>query len=106
MPTIHLPPKKKYKREKTESKRDNLNHKSVYNTTTWRGLRIEYLKEHPLCEVCLEKEKITAAIDVHHKIPISEGTSMKDKQALGFDWNNLQTVCKQCHKEQHLKKTF
>ena len=106
MPTIYLPPKKKHKRLKTESRRDNLNHKSVYNTTIWRELRIEKLKEQPLCEVCQEKGIIKLADEVHHPIPISKGTSRKDKEALGFDWNNLQSLCKQCHKEQHLKKTF
>lgn len=101
MPTIYLPPKKVYKRLKTESKRNNENHNAVYNTTTWRELRIEKLKKDPLCEICKEKEILTLANEVHHKIPISTAKTKQAKETLGFDMNNLQSLCTQCHKDQH-----
>lgn len=101
MPTIYIPPKKVYKRVKESNKRDNKNHKAVYNTKRWRVLRIEKLKNDPLCEICLEKDIITSAIDVHHTIPLSHGKTIKEKQILGFDYNNLKSVCKQCHKDIH-----
>ena len=106
MPTIYKPPKKVYKREKTDSKKSNLNNKAVYNTTTWRLLRIEKLKKNPLCEVCFEKGIINMAREVHHKVPLSTGSTMQEKQVLGFDMNNLKSLCEQCHKDQHLKTTF
>ena len=101
MPTIYKPPKKVYKRLKTESKRDNLNHIAVYSTTTWKLLRIEKLKANPLCEVCFKKEVIKSAREVHHIIPISTGANRQAKQALGFNFKNLMSLCRQCHKDQH-----
>jgi len=102
MARIYIPPKKVYKRLKTESKRDNLNHIAVYNTTTWKALRIEKLKKDPLCEVCLKKGRVESARDVHHKKPISTGKTKADKQGLGFNFDNLQSLCTQCHKDAHL----
>jgi 5-methylcytosine-specific restriction protein A len=104
MPTIPLPEKKKfsdYKRYAKRSKRDNLNHSAVYNTLTWRLLRLEKLRNQPLCEVCYSKGRIASAVDVHHLTPISEGKNKFEKQALGFDYDNLQSVCKECHKYAH-----
>jgi len=91
---------------KTSDKRENLNTIAVYNTDTWRKLRLEYIKEHTFCETCLASGKYTLAQEVHHKIPISEGSSIADKQFLGFDWNNLKAVCKPCHKLENLQLTF
>jgi len=105
MPTIYKPAKKVYKR-KTVSKRGNENHAAVYNTVTWKKLRIEYLKQHPICEICEAKGKVSNIADVHHKTPISTANTKHGKQILGFDWSNLQSLCTACHKEQHLKTTF
>lgn len=102
MPTIYLPPKKKYKRVyKKSEKKDNLNHSAVYNTTTWRTLRIEKLKRDPLCEDCLKKDKIRSASEVHHVIKLSKGKTKKEKQAIGFNVKNLRSLCNECHKEVH-----
>ena len=103
MPKINLPKKKEreYKRTNYSSKRNNLAHKLIYNTGTWRKLRLEYLKSNPLCEVCLENEIIKSAIDVHHKTPISAGKDIMEMKTLGFNIKNLKSVCKICHKEEH-----
>jgi 5-methylcytosine-specific restriction protein A len=104
MPLLNRP-KKQEKREYTSSKRDNANHHAVYNTGTWRKLRLWYLSEHPLCERCLkEKGKIQSAIDVHHKIEIDKGHTLMEKRTLGFDVENLESLCKDCHKEEHKKR--
>lgn len=105
MPTINLPEKKKvFKKYYHSVKRDNEIHKAVYNTLNWKKLRLEYLIVHPLCEVCIEDGIIESAIDVHHKTPISQGSDIIEKRTLGFDWNNLKSVCKECHKKEHNKK--
>ena len=103
MPIINLPKKKVYKRWKHSSKRTNEIHKLVYNTLAWKVLRLEYIKSNPLCEECKEKGILNSAIDVHHKIPISAGKDLMEKKTLGFDWNNLKSVCKDCHKQEHKK---
>lgn len=104
MPTINLPKRKErsdYKRYAVPSKRNNLNHIAVYNTLTWKILRLEYMKDNPLCEMCIKKDKIKSAVDIHHIIPISSGVDMIGKKTLGFDINNLMAVCKECHFEIH-----
>lgn len=101
MPKIYLPEKKEYKRHTHGTKKNNLNHSVVYNTSTWRKLRIEKLKINPLCERCLKKGIIKSGIEVHHKIPISQGKTIIEKERLGFNIDNLETLCKECHKEEH-----
>jgi 5-methylcytosine-specific restriction enzyme A len=105
MPTINLPDKKilEYKKPNTSKKYNDI-HKAIYNTTTWKNLRLEYLIARPLCEICIKKGIIESAIDVHHKTPISQGNDIVEKRTLGFDWNNLQSVCKECHKKEHNEK--
>lgn len=93
MPTINL------NRKKIEVKTDD-NHK-IYNSRIWRNLRISYLMENPLCEECLKNNKVVGAIDVHHKIPISRGKNLEEKRIIGYDYNNLKSLCKDCHKLQH-----
>ena len=88
MPTINLFQKKEYLR-KYSSKRLNIIHSSVYNTSIWKNLRMLYLKDNPLCERCLKNKIITLAIDVHHIYPISQGNSVEEMQIIGFDINNL-----------------
>jgi 5-methylcytosine-specific restriction protein A len=103
MPTLNLPPKKvkEYKRTTHSTKRDNVIHKAVYNTSDWKKLRLEYLIAHPLCENCIQNGIIESAIDVHHKVPISQGVDLLEKRTIGLDWNNLKSVCKECHKKEH-----
>ena len=103
MPTIYKPEKKKHERQES-SKKDNLNHKAVYNTKVWKVLRLEYLKAHTLCEDCLLQGKYILASEVHHKIPISNGQTIAEKKALGYAWDNLKSLCDDCHKSKHKHK--
>ncbi len=104
MPTINIPEKKvrEYKKPNTPKVYNEI-HKAVYNTINWKKIRLEYLIHQPLCEVCIEKGIIESAVDVHHKIPISNGNDIMERKTLGFDWNNLKSVCKECHKMEHKK---
>lgn len=99
---------KTYKRidrvRKYESKNENLNHKAVYNTTIWRNLRLQYLSENPLCERCLKLGKIVSAVEVHHIIPIDMGNNINEKRTLGFDYDNLESLCTDCHTKHHKNK--
>jgi 5-methylcytosine-specific restriction protein A len=60
----------------------------LYNTTRWRNLRKEHLKENDYCQECGLKEDLT----VDHKI------SPLGNEELFFDPDNLQTLCKKCHR--------
>jgi 5-methylcytosine-specific restriction enzyme A len=93
---------KNYKRLRESSKKDNLNHK-VYNTNTWRKLRLEYLKANPLCSECLKKGKLSSACEAHHIVPISTGKGLIEKMEIGYDYLNLKGLCNDCHKMEHQK---
>lgn len=73
----------------------------IYNSKEWRELRIRKLRANPLCERCLEGDKIKSATCVHHIHPIEDSTSVEDMRRLAFDWNNLQSLCRECHHDIH-----
>ena len=100
MPTLNL--QKKTKKE-TNQRNENTTSREIrrkaYNNTEWRKLRDIYIKEHPLCEDCLDKGKVVPAEDVHHiRSPFQNGECNK---ALLLDYNNLMALCKQCHNKRH-----
>lgn len=98
MPYINKLEKKKTSSERKETDMRELRRKA-YNNTAWRKLRDLYMHEHPICEECLKKGKITAAEDVHHKrSPFRKG---EINYSLLMDFSNLESVCKECHGEIH-----
>jgi 5-methylcytosine-specific restriction protein A len=101
MPTIKLIEKKRKERNHYSSKRNNVNHKYVYNTDRWRQTRLNHLGEFPLCENCLRQGIYTLAVQAHHKVEISSTDDIFQKQVLGFDPINLESLCKECHDKLH-----
>jgi len=75
--------------------------KNFYNTSRWRKLRLQKLTKQPLCEMCKERGIIRLANTVHHIKEISTGNTPYEMEQLAFDYNNLQALCKDCHKEHH-----
>ena len=63
----------------------------------WRKIRAAFLREHPLCERCEAKERVTPATEPHHRLPRREGGS--------DDWSNLEALCHECHSEETRKHT-
>lgn len=54
-----------------------------------QSIRLHHLAEHPLCVHCLAKDRITAAVEIDHRIPLSKG---------GTDTpDNRQSLCRECH---------
>lgn len=97
MPTInrnHVSQKQiPYKHERQSDK--------YYNTTAWKQLRLTYKMKNPLCEVCLQKGIIRPVEHIHHKKEILSGRTEDERQRLLLDWNNLQSVCVECHRNIH-----
>lgn len=57
----------------------------------WRKLRIVALKrDHYLCQRCLKEDKLVAATDVDHIVPLADGGER-------LDLDNLCSLCKACH---------
>ena len=83
----------------TKSKKDKtklLRH--IYNSKKWKSLRNDYISEHPYCECCGSD-----ATQVHHIISFSSGHSKHEIEKLAYDYNNLMSLCKHCHKGKHNK---
>lgn len=96
MPTLYKPKKKQKNLTINEQVR-----KEIYATTRWRKLRDAKIQQNPLCEICLDKELITPAIDVHHiQSFVSVSNPLKRKE-IAFNFDNLQSLCKVCHQKIH-----
>lgn len=57
----------------------------------WRKARLAFLKAHPLCAMCEERGRTTAATVVDHVKP------HKGDARLFWDRDNWQPLCKPCH---------
>lgn len=57
----------------------------------WRAYRKRYLAEHPLCVICLEAGRTTAAAVVDHVL------AHKGDSRLFWDPANHRAVCRPCH---------
>jgi len=74
---------------------------TIYNSREWRELREQKLRANPLCEVCQQKGIVTAAHQVHHIHPIEDSHSVQEMRKWAFMYENLQSLCDQCHADIH-----
>ena len=70
---------------------------TIYNSREWRELRTRKLRANPLCELCQQKGIVTAAHQVHHIHPIEDSHSVQEMRKWAFMYENLQSLCDQCH---------
>jgi len=54
-----------------------------------KKLRAHFILLHPLCEQCKSEDRLTAAEEVHHILPLANGGTN--------DEGNLMALCKSCH---------
>lgn len=59
--------------------------------TAWRKVRDQHLREEPLCQMCMEAGRVTAATVVDHIVSIA------DRPDLRLDRSNLRSLCKPHH---------
>ena len=102
MPTIFLNKKPKLKYYYAKNER-NAEIQRIYNSKNYKKLRLYYLQNNPLCEQHLKNGLYISGAEVHHKREISSGVTIDDKLKLALDYNNLQTLCLECHHKEHLK---
>ncbi len=98
MPTLKKATKEPVRRLNREQRQ------KIYQSQKWKDLRTAKLMEQPLCEICLAKDKITLAIDVHHRDSFMNYEGIQ-RLAKAYDYSNLLSVCKECHSELHRKGT-
>lgn len=77
---LALKERRKYNRSSETKKRYNYQ---------WRKLRARFLKQNPLCTICKQQGRYTAATEVHHIKPLGEGGNN--------ELSNLMPLCKSCH---------
>lgn len=73
----------------------------LINTRRWQHLRRHALEMHPLCVECERAGRITAATEVHHRVPVQQGGNRDEKQRLMYSLSNLMPLCHACHVEIH-----
>jgi len=66
-------------------------HAKIYGRAIWQKLRAEQLRQEPLCRYCKQMGRVVAADTVDHITP------HRGDEALAFDPDNLQSLCKPCH---------
>lgn len=104
MPKIAKLPKREKPQQRNNTDRRDLRRKA-YADSRWNGkngVRAAYFALHPLCEECLKKGKVTPGDSVHHKESPFKGNEVDWN--LMLDYNNLETVCKDCHGEIHARE--
>ena len=70
-----------------------------YHSKEWKLARSQALaRDHYLCQVCLKRGLVKSANTVHHIIPI------KDNFKKRLDLNNLETICLECHNQEHQER--
>lgn len=99
MPTINRP-KRKPREHISDKRRER---QFIYQRPEWRAVRTEKIKLNPLCERCLESDRITPVQEVHHiqSFMKFDGDERWEK---AYDIKNLMSLCQQCHTEIHHAK--
>lgn len=100
MPTIN---KGKKNKPRTGDQYDAARRR-IYNSDRWRKLRRYKFQINPLCERCLAKGKITPAEDIHHRMSFMQTDNPEIRYHLAYDIENLESLCKQCHAEEHKRE--
>ena len=82
----------------------NKDYQRLLNDKRWKKLRAAYLQAHPLCEMCQSVGSVghvSAAVDVHHKVPVETAQTINEMEKLAYNWDNLQALCIPCHVQVH-----
>ena len=81
---------------KTSPRERSGQYSQLYTLPKWRKLRSRFLNANPLCAICQESGRVTAATIVDHIVP--------HKGDMEKFWNGpFQALCKPCH-DSHKKR--
>ena len=74
-----------------DKQRDQSDERKFIHSAKWRRIRDRKLHIDPLCERHLVKDQVVVAVLVHHK----------DHDELNWADENLESLCNDCHEEEH-----
>ncbi len=77
-------------------------YRRMIHSNRWVSLRRRVLTAHPLCEKCEADGFVTAAREVHHRVPVESASNPAEKERLMFSEGNLEALCHACHVERHV----
>ena len=100
MPTIKLGKNSNNIRDKNTIK---TLYQKVYQNSRWKRLRAAKFANNPLCEDCLLKGIIKQTEEIHHIIPFDVEDNIEKLESLAYNYDNLISLCIECHKLRHLK---
>lgn len=87
-----------------------MRHGSLYtkliNSKEWRELRVQVLREQPLCQWCKAKGYIVAARECHHLVEVESGKTEADVRRLMFSRSNVVALCHECHANYHKSQGY
>lgn len=79
--------------------KDSDNRESSYRRgydRQWQKVRTIKLSNDPYCERCKSNHRIVPAVMVHHK----------DRDSKNNRYENLESICRSCHNEEHKEEVF
>ena len=97
MPTIHKPKKNNARQGNTY----DADRRKIYSSERWRKLRAWKFACNPVCEECDKAGLATPTEDIHHIISFMSVTDPVVRLRLAYDFDNLQSLCKECHQKKH-----
>jgi len=78
-------------------------YKKLITSQKWVKLRSEKVAKNPLCENCLLSDVTRPTQEVHHIRPVESGSTNIEMERLCFDFDNLKSLCRDCHKKAHIE---
>lgn len=72
----------------------------------WRELRVEVLREHPLCQWCEQKGYVVPATECHHLREVEKGKTEAEQRELMFSRSNVVALCHRCHADYHNQQRY
>lgn len=79
-------------------------YKKIMSSRRWRQLRAAKLAANPFCEMHLKQGMQVKATCIHHIKEVESGLSEDECKKLAFSWDNLQSLCKDCHTKVHKER--
>ena len=81
-------------------------YRRLIGSREWRRLRIEIIREHPLCQWCEAEGLVVAACECHHIVEVESGRTETEVRNLMFSRTNIVALCHQCHAAYHKAQRY